>query len=156
MFNFMKKKSSDADTGAKQKKSNGYYLELDEAKSVGTTSAPKAAPETPAPEVVVSEPVQTEVTTAEDRNDAALITPAKVPKTAAKATKLEAKTKAKPESKTEAKTEVKTESQPAPKPVAIAAPAILPAYLQPNNTPRRRPGANMAMFKNMAQQIKTP
>jgi hypothetical protein len=140
MFGFMKKKSSDA-AGAKQKKSKGYYLELDEAKSVGTA---------PAPEVVVSEPVQTEVTTAEDRTDAALIAPAKAPKTAAKATK--------PEAKTEAKTESKTESKPAPKPVAIAIPEpeILPAYLQPNNTPRRRPGANMAMFKNIAEQIKNP
>lgn len=150
MFGFMKKKSSDA-AEAKQKKSKGYYLELDEAKSIGTAPAPKAAPESPAPEVVVSEPVQTEVTSSEARTDAALVVPAKAPQTEAKASKPEAKPAAKA-----AKPEPKPESKPAPEPVAIATPEILPAYLQPNDTPRRRPGANMAMFKNMAQQIKNP
>ncbi|NJL91704.1 MAG: hypothetical protein HC916_19450 [Coleofasciculaceae cyanobacterium SM2_1_6] len=52
----------------------------------------------------------------------------------------------------------KPEVKPTPEPVVAATPEpeILPAYLQPNNTPRRRPGANMAMFKDMAQKIKTP
>lgn len=151
MFGFMKKKSSDA-AEAKQKKSKGYYLELDEAKSVGTAPAPKAAPESPTPEVVVSEPVQTEVTSSEARTDAALVVPAKAPQTEAKASKPEAK----PAAAKATKPESKPESKPAPEPVAIATPEILPAYLQPNDTPRRRPGANMAMFKNMAQQIKNP
>lgn len=147
MFGFMKKKSSDT-AEAKQKKSKGYYLELDEAKSIGTAPAPKAAPESPTPEVVVSEPVQTEVTSSEARTDAALVVPAKAPQTEAKPAAKVTKPEPKPESK--------PESKPAPEPVAIATPEILPAYLQPNDTPRRRPGANMAMFKNMAQQIKNP
>jgi len=130
MFDFIKKKSSSTTSGAKTKKSKGYYLELDEAQSLSATPAPKpvppvastlASPEVASPEVIAPE------------------TPAI------------AKVETPP-------TPVAPAPTPAPesKPVVITSapePAILPAYLQPSNTPRRRPGANMAMFKTMAQQL---
>jgi len=135
MFGFMKKKAPSATPTAKTKKSNGYYLELDEAEDVETTpvkevvkavapkekAAPDPIPEIPAVEVKTVEP-----------------TPAPIAKNpspvAAKA------------------------PEPTPSP-AVVIPVLEaenpPAYLQLLETPRRRPGANMATFKTMAQQVRT-
>lgn len=106
-----------------KKKGSAYFLELDDAKGVGNSSAAAAPSATaqPAP-----------------------------PK---------AEAKAKPEAKPETKVAV------APTPVAKPATPVVeqsatfaPDYLiAPNSaSSRRRPGANMSYFLNLAKQAKTP
>lgn len=154
MFGFMKKKDSDTSSAVKAQKSKGskgFYLELEEA--TGVASSPKAAPsaastvatpevatppEVTTPEVVITSEPKVEVTPEPTA-------PAKTPK-------------AKTDRGAKKVSEPTPASTPAPTPEPVAAivpePEILPAYLVMNDTPRRRPGANMTMFKNMAQQVK--
>ncbi len=150
MFGFMKKKDSGAAPAVQSKKSKGFYLELDEATSLAPTPkttasassavpAPEVAatPEVVAPEAIVAPEPKLEVATEPTA-------PTKAPK---------------------APRSSKTASEPVPAPAAtptlepvaavVPEPEILPAYLVMNDTPRRRPGANMAMFKEMAQKIGT-
>lgn len=129
------------------KRSNsGYYLEIADAK--GTGNAAKA------PKPAKAEPV------------AAQAEPAAVKSEAAPAAKAEpAAVQAEPAA---AKAEVApaAEAAPAqPEPAAVAKALNLPqptvtnfstTYLAPQATaPRRRPGANMSSFLNMARQVKT-
>jgi hypothetical protein len=119
---------------AKPKKSNGYFLELDDAKGTGSSSngaVAKAAEPAKKPEPV--------------------------------AVKAESKSAKKPEP-----VAAKAESKPAkkPEPVAAAKALNLPEpkvtnfatdYLLPNSSNgRRRPGANMASYLDLARQVKTP
>ncbi|MBD2384652.1 hypothetical protein [Cylindrospermum sp. FACHB-282] len=124
-----------------KKKGNGYYLELNEAatetKPAASNGAKAAQPVAPAA------PVQS------------VIAPTPAP-TAAKATK------EKPSKKGKA---AKAEPAPAVAPAAAKstkAPTettFAPKYLDPaaaSSNGRRRPGANMNPFLDMATQVKTP
>jgi len=152
MFGLFKKKNQDNPPQAKPKKS-GYYLELDETNSPAvkpTEEAAKAvAPvteEKPTPVVApsVPEPVQ---------NGKQPVVEEKKPEETKKPGKKSAKLKAKTP---------KVEKTPAAKkeePVAVEAPVgtFAPQYLNPAyalNQSRRRPGANMTSFLDMARQIK--
>ncbi len=158
MFGFMKKKDSSATPEAKTKKSKGFYLELEEA--TGINSAPKtttpAAPPAAKPETVASPEVVTPEISKVEANPESLVLIPEDP-TSKDPTSKDSNPKTKILKSAAKKA---PESSLTPEPVIVAnvvpEPAILPAYLQPNNTPRRRPGANMTMFKNMAQQVRTP
>jgi len=134
MFDFIKKKSPSTTSGAKTKKSKGYYLELDEAQSLGTPPEPKPL----SPEASI--PASPEVASSE------VITP-ETPTTTAKAAKVETPP-----------TTVAPAPQPTPEPkpvvvTSVPEPDVLPVYLQPSNTPRRRPGPSLAKFKAIAQEL---
>lgn len=153
MFGFMKKKDASAIPETKTKKSKGFYLELDEATSIASSpkTATPAAPPAAKPEVVASPEVVTipEISKVEANPESLVLIPEDpTSKDSNLKTKILKSAKKAPESSL------------TPEPVIVAnvvpEPAILPAYLQPNNTPRRRPGANMTMFKNMSQQVRTP
>lgn len=158
MFGFMKKKDASAIPETKAKKSKGFYLELDEATSIAPApkTATPAAPPAAKPEAVASPEFVTipEISKVEANPESLVLTPEDSnpkdsnPKDSTSKTKILKSAKKAPESSL------------TPEPVIVAnvvpEPAILPAYLQPNNTPRRRPGANMTMFKNMSQQVRTP
>lgn len=115
-----------------KKKGSAYFLELDDAKGVGNSS-------------VAAQPSSNGVTAA--------------PSTTAQPAPPKAEVKATPEVKPEAKVAV------APTPVAKPATPVVkqaatfaPDYLiAPNSASgRRRPGANMSYFLNLAKQAKTP
>jgi len=113
-------------------RNSGYFLELDDAKGVGSAATPAQASK--------QEPAKAEPAKAE---------PAKA---AVKSKQI--------------KTPVTAEPKPAPKPAAANAALNLPQptvttfapkYLASNGSSngRRRPGANMSSFLDMARQIKT-
>lgn len=159
MFDFIKniggkKSNSDGSTAPKVKKTQGYFLELDETgstKSAAPAKQPEAPKAQPAAEVKPTE--------------AAPTAPAAVTAEAPKAeTKPEVK---KPEAKkapAAAEKTVKIEAQPNPPAPAAsngkvepqAELTFAPNYLlpKPTNT-RRRPGPSMDMFRDMARQVKT-
>ncbi|MBD2436537.1 hypothetical protein H6G69_06925 [Nostoc sp. FACHB-110] len=136
-----------------KKKDGGYYLQLDESGEVveptpkaveaaqpaaatnGTKATAQPAEETPAP-VAQTEPQ-----------------PEKKPALATKAVKAKASKNGKVEP-----------AEPAKAPAAVAAvkkepteTTFAPKYLIPTSTNgRRRPGANMSSFLDMASQVKTP
>lgn len=154
MFGFMKKKDPGTTLKAKAKKSKGFYLELDEA--TGITPSPKkittpAVPPAAKPEAVVAPVTVTapEISKVEANPESLVLIPEDP-----------TSEDSNPKTKILKAAKKAPESALIPKPVVAAnivpEPEILPAYLQPNNTPRRRPGANMTMFKNMAQQVRTP
>ncbi|PSB30432.1 hypothetical protein [Stenomitos frigidus] len=119
LFSSKKKQAAIADSAPKPRKSSksGYFLELDEAKGVGTTPAPTKS--------VAAAPAKA----SESTNGAT--------------------------------------AKPAPKPVAANAGLNLPQptvttfapkYLAQagSSNGRRRPGANMSSFLDLARQVKTP
>lgn len=139
------KKSQDGDTGAapKAKKADGYYLQLDET---GNTKAEEAVEKVKSAAVsaatAIAEPVK-----------ATLAAPEKQPKPATA-------TMATAESQNG---KVTIEAQPNPpastngKVDPDAERTFAPNYLsQTVNSSRRRPGPSMAMFRDMARQVKTP
>ncbi len=118
-------------------RNSGYFLELDDAKGVGSAATPAQASK--------QEPAKAEPTKAEP----------------AKAESAKALVKSK-----QIKTPAAAEPKPTPKPVAANAALNLPQptvttfapkYLAANGSSngRRRPGANMSSFLDMARQIKT-
>ncbi len=138
-------------------KKNDFYLELKEesqGKPAETSKATasngtKAAAQAPAPEP------KTEAAPAPEAKTEA--TPAPEAKTKKKSNKVSIKERKKSE---QAKAPAPA---PAPAPVAKATPKLPPEtafaskYLIPTNTNgRRRPGANMNAFLDMARQVKTP
>jgi hypothetical protein len=139
-----KKKKAGSDTTSEQpapkKGSNGFYLELEDAKSVDNTSAPSQATEpTEAP---------------------AAATKKSGKKSSKRAEQLAA-------AKAEAETNNKSaEPARALQPAAAAKALNLPQpavtnfatdYLLPTSTNgRRRPGANMASYLDMARSVKAP
>lgn len=130
---FNSKKKPDAIEGSaptpRKARNSGYFLELDEAKGVGSAAAPAKA---------------------------ATVSPAKP-----------AQTSAKSESNNGASAKPAVVREPkAPKPVGANAAVNLPQptittfapkYLAPTGSSngRRRPGANMSSFLDMARQVKT-
>ncbi len=115
-----------------KKKGSAYFLELDDAKGVGNSG----------------------VTAAPSSNGVAT-----VPSTTAQPAPPKPEVKAKPEAKPEAK--VAVAPTPAAKPatpVVKQSATFAPDYLiAPNSVSgRRRPGANMSYFLNLAKQAKTP
>lgn len=127
-----KKADSAPSLAPKAKKSSGYFLELDEAKGLGTAA--------PAPVEKAAEPVAAQ------------------PVVAPPAAKTEAAPKPAPAA---------PKTAPAPEPVAVANTLNLPKpsvatfapdYLAPSagSNGRRRPGANMSSFLDMARQVKVP
>jgi len=139
------KKSQEAIAEAAPKprkaRNSGYFLELDDAKGVSSAATPAQASK--------QEPAKAESAKAEP----AKAEPAKAePVKAVKSKQI--------------KTPVTAEPKPAPKPAAANAALNLPQptvttfapkYLASNGSSngRRRPGANMSSFLDMARQIKT-
>ena len=135
------KKSQEAIAEAAPKprkaRNSGYFLELDDAKGVSSAATPAQASK--------QEPAKAE--------------PAKAEPVKAEPAKAAVKSK-------QIKTPVTAEPKPAPKPAAANAALNLPQptvttfapkYLASNGSSngRRRPGANMSSFLDMARQIKT-
>ncbi|MBE9208373.1 hypothetical protein IQ244_17920 [Nostoc sp. LEGE 06077] len=124
--------------GGKKKKNGGYYLQLDEnGAEVTPAPAPKAAPAG---------------TSNGTKATAKAPEPAKKPAPTAKAAKVESSKngKAAPTEPAKAPAVVAVKKEPTEKTFA-------PKYLTPAATNgRRRPGANMSSFLDMASQVKTP
>lgn len=141
------------------KKNDGFYLQLedDDAKSTSTAKAPeKAAPAAPAPAAAVaSAPVASAPAPAAPAPAAPA---AKADPKQAKADKKVAKADKKTAKKPEA-----PKAEPAPTPVVAAPPQptitnFATDYLikPSSNSGRRRPGANMRQFVDLARQIEKP
>lgn len=115
------------------KKSNGYYLELKEDNTEVKKPAPKSsngtkpAPAAPAPAAKQESPKPV-ATTANGKNGKSAPAPAPEP-----------------------------EKVPVAKATTPAGLTFAPQYLTPaSSNGRRRPGANMRSFLDMASQVKTP
>jgi hypothetical protein len=141
---FSGKKSKDGESAPKAKKSKGYFLELDDSGSASS-----------APEAKKSEPIK-----------AKAAAPAKQAESSSKSA---VATLERPKTSTvnevpSGNEKVKIQAQPNPPAAATngkvspqAESTFAPNYLMPTPTKsRRRPGANMEMFRDMARQVKTP
>jgi len=138
------KKAIDGST-PKAKKGNGYFLELDEAKTAPAASAPAAKPEAEQPMTVSQEAI------AEASNNGSQ--PAK---TSTRKEKLAALAAA--DQPAAASATPTAPAAPQPVPVAVANPVaeanFATKYLIPaNNGTRRRPGANMSSYLDMARKM---
>ncbi|MBD2346938.1 hypothetical protein [Anabaena subtropica] len=129
------------------KKSGGYYLELKEDTTEEKAVAP-TAPTTPTSSNGTKAAVKAEVPTATEKSP--------VP-TPAKTAKLEASKNGKNGKAASAPAEpVKA---PVAKTTTPAETTFAPKYLAPSGSGangRRRPGANMSTYLDMASQVKTP
>ncbi len=142
---FAGKKADAEQSGAGKavKKSSGYFLELDEAKSNGQSPAKTAA----------SAPAKTEVAPA--KTEAA---PAKAESTPAPAQPAKAEAvKAAPAKAEPVKAVAQSTNGSKPAPAATPAPTATAAFASTPTVPntfgdRRRPGANMDYFLDMARQ----
>ncbi|MEA5623155.1 hypothetical protein [Nostoc sp. UHCC 0251] len=154
------------------KKSNGYFLELDEAKDAAkdaakevTSNAKKVA------ETVVSNAKKVTATVTSEAPEAPEASkPASLngTKTAAAKTKEKPAKNPKPADVTLVQTAEGLKVEPGKKAKAAAAKVLkeepkettfAPKYLAPSATSsngRRRPGANMSAYLDMARQVKTP
>ena len=190
------KKKANTELSPAKKKGSGYFLELDEAKSISpvatvkeaakeVASNAKKAADTVATETkkaagsVVTETKKAAGSVATETKKAADTLTPDAPSNGAKATPSKAKTKAAKTSKSDAKqenSEVYTNGKvkEAESTIDLAAAAkkaanevakiptettFAPKYLSPSATSsngRRRPGANMTSFLDMARQVKTP
>ncbi|BCL38162.1 hypothetical protein [Nostoc sp. MS1] len=146
------------------KKGGGYYLELkeDTTEEKAPTPAPKAAPK--------AEPAASNGTKAAAKAEASAPTenspaPTPVKVEASKPAKVEASKPAKVEASKNGKNgkAAPKPAEPEKAPVAkIATPTettFAPKYLAPSasgSNGRRRPGANMSSYLDMASQVKTP
>ncbi|PMB26923.1 hypothetical protein [Fischerella thermalis] len=169
-----------------KKKGNGYYLELKEEAETTPVAAAKAAAEKVAAVAKsaadkVTELTESEADKAVSETNGAKQSPA--PVAAAPETSNGAKDVKKPSRKTSIKSAKKAKAEAKPEPTvelvqtaegvtvevkedkapAVAAKAqpkettFAPKYLIPTSTNgRRRPGANMNSFLEMARQVKTP
>ncbi|MGJ5672734.1 MAG: hypothetical protein ACR9NN_03805 [Nostochopsis sp.] len=169
-----------------KKKGNGYYLELkEEAENTPPVAKAKSAADKLAAAAKsaankVSEMTESEADKAVAANNGAKQLPASV--AAAPETSNGAKEVKKPSGKTSVKSAKKAKAEAKPEPAKVEfvqtaegvtlqpkedkAPALkaqpaettfAPKYLIPTNTNgRRRPGANMNSFLEMARQVKTP
>ena len=169
-----------------KKKGNGYYLELKEEAETTPVAAAKAAAEKVAAVAKSAADKVTELTESEADKAVAETNGAKqslAPVAAAPETSNGAKDVKKPSRKTSIKSAKKAKAEAKPEPTvelvqtaegvtvevkedkapAVAAKAqptettFAPKYLIPTSTNgRRRPGANMNSFLEMARQVKTP
>ncbi|WP_414566191.1 MULTISPECIES: hypothetical protein [unclassified Anabaena] len=146
-----------------KKKSNGYFLELDEA-SAGKSPQAEAAKET-------SPKVADKPASVSNGTKAAVVDSPEPAPSAAPSAKRDAPTATTATKATTAKKEEPSKNGKAPKaepakvPAATKAPktpvetTFAPKYLAPSATGsngRRRPGANMSNYLDMARQVKTP
>ncbi|BBD65170.1 hypothetical protein NIES4072_11650 [Nostoc commune NIES-4072] len=156
-----------------KKKSNGYFLELDEAKDAAKDAAQEVASNAKkVAETVVSNAKK--VTATIGGSEAPKAPEASKPaslngtKTAAAKTKEKPAKNPKPADVTLVQTAEGLKVEPGKKAKAAAAKVLkeepkettfAPKYLSPSATSsngRRRPGANMSAYLDMARQVKTP
>lgn len=139
-----------------KKKSNGYYLELDEASTgkppkAETKEVKEASSQVAAKPAAVTNGTKAVVAAAPE---------------AAFSAKIDAPTPAKTTKVESSKNGKAPKAEPAKAPAAPATPktptetTFAPKYLVPSasgsNGGRRRPGANMSAYLDMARQVKTP
>lgn len=138
----------------KSKKGNGYFMELDESKvaPVAATEAPKAE----------AKPAEQPMTVSKETIAEAAKTDKQPTKASTRKEKLAALAADKPATATAAATPAASEAPaaPTPTPAVTKAPvsdtAFATKYLVPaNNGTRRRPGANMSSYLDMARKINT-
>jgi len=153
-----------------KKKSNGYFLELDEAKDAAKDAAQEVASNAKkVAETVVSNAKKVTATIGSEAPEASK--PASLNGTkaaAAKKTKEKPAKNPKPADVTLVQTAEGLKVEPGKKAKAAAAKVLkeepkettfAPKYLAPSATSsngRRRPGANMSAYLDMARQVKTP
>ncbi|MBD2560982.1 MULTISPECIES: hypothetical protein [Nostoc] len=148
-----------------KKKSNGYFLELDEAKDAAkevASNAKKVA------ETVVSNAKKVTETVVSEAPEASKPASLNGTKTAATQAKAKSAKNPKPADVTLVQTAEGLKVEPGKNAKAAAAKVIkeqptettfAPKYLAPSATSsngRRRPGANMSVYLDMARQVKTP
>ena len=152
-----------------KKKSNGYFLELDEAKDAAKDAAKDVASNAKkVAETVVSNVKKVTATEAPEAPEASKPASLNGTKTAAAKTKEKSAKNSKPADVTLVQTAEGLKVEPGKKAKAAAAKVLkeepkettfAPKYLAPSATSsngRRRPGANMSAYLDMARQIKTP
>jgi len=155
-----------------KKKSNGYFMELDEAKDAAKDAAQEVASNVKkVAETVASNAKKVaETVTSEAPKAAEASKPASLngTKTAAAKTKEKSASNPKPADVTLVQTAEGLKIEPGKKAKAAAAKVLkeepkettfAPKYLAPSATSsngRRRPGANMSAYLELARQIKTP
>ncbi len=147
------KKKGNTELSPAKKKSNGYFLELDEAKSIKPLETVKEAASNTqkAVEKVATEAKKAVETVVSDSKKEVETVPSKADSKSVKASKNGKAPKAEP----------KPELTPAASKVAKipTETTFAPKYLAPSATSsngRRRPGANMTSFLDMARSVKTP
>ena len=172
MFGFLKNrgsKDSKADAPKPRKGRDGFYMEFDESKAQGSENGKQAAKAEP----VKVEPAPKPAAKAEPApvEAAKVEAPAAATGESVKAKKSEAKSKRAKALSSAAKTEKKTPeagAKPEPAKPAVAAASngqvaagsvktFAPDYLLTltSSNGRRRPGANMNSYLEMARQVKT-
>ncbi|MBW4423829.1 MAG: hypothetical protein KME50_05030 [Nostoc desertorum CM1-VF14] len=151
------------------KKSNGYFLELDEAKDAAKDAAKEVASNAKkVAETVSSNAKKLTATAAPEAPEASKPASLNGTKTAAAKTKEKPAKNPKPADVTLVQTAEGLKVEPGKKAKAAAAKVLkeepkettfAPKYLAPSATSsngRRRPGANMSAYLDMARQVKTP
>lgn len=152
-----------------KKKSNGYFLELDEAKDAAKDAAQEVASNAKkVAETVVSNAKKVTATIGSEAPEASKPASLNGTKTAAAKTKEKPAKNPKPPDVTLVQTAEGLKVEPGKKAKAAAAKVLkeepkettfAPKYLAPSATSsngRRRPGANMSAYLDMARQVKTP
>ena len=150
-------------------KSNGYFLELDEAKDAAKDAAKEVASNAKkVAETVVSNAKKVTATGTSDAPEASKPASLNGTKTAAAKTKEKSAKNSKPVDVTLVQTAEGLKVEPGKNAKAAAAKVLkeepkettfAPKYLAPSTTSsngRRRPGANMSAYLEMARQVKTP
>lgn len=152
MFDFLKLGSKKSGDAPKVRKGGGYFLELDESKAAPSGNGKQAeAPQVEAPqaEAPQAEAPQVEAHQAEPDQ----VTESKGKRSKAKASNAKSAPAEAPQ------------AEPAPAPVVAPAPVAVQKPADPTFAPnhlltlsstngRRRPGANMNSFLDMASQVK--
>ncbi|MBG1259163.1 hypothetical protein [Nostoc commune] len=152
-----------------KKKSNGYFLELDEAKDAAKDAAQEVASNVKkVAETVASNVKKVTATEAPKAPEASKPASLNGTKTAVAKTKEKSAKNPKPADVTLVQTAEGLKIEPGKNAKAAAAKVLkeepkettfAPKYLAPSATSsngRRRPGANMSAYLDMARQIKTP
>ncbi|MBC6431208.1 hypothetical protein FM036_10430 [Nostoc sp. HG1] len=152
-----------------KKKSNGYFLELDEAKDAAKDAANEVASNAKKiAETVVSNAKKVTATIGSEAPEASKPASLNGTKTAAAKTKEKSPKNPKPADVTLVQTAEGLKIEPGKNAKAAAAKVLkeepkettfAPKYLAPSATSsngRRRPGANMSAYLDMARQVKTP
>jgi len=157
--------------GKKEGKSNGYYLELDEAKEVAKDTVKEVASNAQKVADTVAanakKAAQTVTSNAPESSQPESLNGTKTAATKAK-TKAKTANKTKPADIEMVQTAEGLRVEPGKNAKAAAAKAVkeqpkettfAPKYLAPSaasSNGRRRPGANMSAYLDMARQVKTP
>lgn len=152
-----------------KKKNNGYFLELDEAKDAAKDAAQEVASNVKkVAETVASNVKKVTATEAPEAPEASKPASLNGTKTAAAKTKAKESKKTKPADVQLVQTAEGLRVEPGKNAKAAAAKALkeepkettfAPTYLAPSangSNGRRRPGANMSSYLELARQVKTP